>query len=231
MPLNEGAVSEILPFAPDATEAAGELEPLASYTAHTLRLRGHQPGLARLEIQNRANRQAAHIAAGVAQFIANRHAPGVLDDGDLDKVEMGLLDAIFNSPTLLGTPSTPTPDDVDDSEQITNTSWVRSFLQSMNFIKVDDFFQSFSASGWVKFPNGLILQWMFLNTVSGYHTLTFPVSFPNGCFLVIGSRLGSINANSSIVVFGNKSLSSCEVACVNGSSYLTVPINVFAIGY
>jgi hypothetical protein len=94
MPLNEGAVSEILPFAPDATEAAGELEPLASYAAHTLRLRGHQPGLARLEIQNRANRQTAHIAAGVAQFIANRHAPGVLDDGNLDALEAGLVAAI-----------------------------------------------------------------------------------------------------------------------------------------
>ena len=75
MPLNEGAVSEILPFAPDATEAAGELEPLASYTAHTLRLRGHQPGLARLEIQNRANRQAAHIAQTVPAGSYARRAP------------------------------------------------------------------------------------------------------------------------------------------------------------
>jgi len=96
MPLNEGAVSEILPFAPDATEAAGELEPLESYAAHMLRLRGHQPGLARLEIQNRANRQSAHIASGVAQFIANRYAPGVRDDGDLDKIEAGMETVIWD---------------------------------------------------------------------------------------------------------------------------------------
>ena len=34
------------------------------------------------------------MAAGLAQFIANRYAAGVRDDGDLDKVEDGLLYAI-----------------------------------------------------------------------------------------------------------------------------------------
>lgn len=94
MPLNEGAINEILPFCPDGTEAAGDLLSLAEYAAHTTRLRGHQKGLALREIENRALRQALLMSAGVAQYIANRYATGVLDNGDLDAIEEGLKSAL-----------------------------------------------------------------------------------------------------------------------------------------
>ncbi|WP_051258179.1 hypothetical protein [Desulfovibrio cuneatus] len=97
MPLNNNAVNEILPFAPEGLEGAGDLLPLDEYKTHPLRKRGHIPGIALREVQNRANRQAAHMAAGVAQFIANRYTPGVKDDGDLDKVEEGLMQAVLGS--------------------------------------------------------------------------------------------------------------------------------------
>ncbi len=94
MPLNEGAVNEIQPFAPEGLENAGDLMPLAEYSAHPMRRRGHMPGLALRELQNRASRQAGHMAAGLAQFIANRYPQGVKDDADLDKIEEGLSWAI-----------------------------------------------------------------------------------------------------------------------------------------
>lgn len=94
MPLNEGAINEIFPFAEEGQEAAGDILSLEEYAVHLLRKRGHMPGLALREVQNRAGRQAAHMAAGLAQFIANRYAPGVVDDADLDKVEAGLLAAV-----------------------------------------------------------------------------------------------------------------------------------------
>lgn len=94
MPLNDGAVNEILPFAPDGLESSGDLITLGEYADDDMRKRGHQPGLARRGLQNRAQRQAAHVVAGVAQFVANRHAAGVRDDGDLDAVEAGLEGAI-----------------------------------------------------------------------------------------------------------------------------------------
>jgi hypothetical protein len=94
MPLNENAISQILPFAPEGVEAAGDLFTLAEYEESILRVRGHQPGIAERGVQNRANRQAAYIAAGIAQFIANRYGPGVVDDGDLDAVEAGMAAAI-----------------------------------------------------------------------------------------------------------------------------------------
>ena len=95
MPLNDGAINDILQFAPQGIEADdGDLLTLASYQDSKLRLRGHQPGLAQRAVENRANRQATFMAAGLAQFVANRYAPGVVDDGDLDKVEAGLSEAI-----------------------------------------------------------------------------------------------------------------------------------------
>lgn len=94
MPLKNGAINEILQFAAEALEDAGDVLPLEAYKNHPMRLRGHMAGLALRELQNREARQATHVAAGLAQFIANRYAPGVRDDGDLDKIEQGLLEVL-----------------------------------------------------------------------------------------------------------------------------------------
>ena len=95
MPLNENAINEILPFAPDAQESSGDVLPLADYKTDSMRARGHQPGIARRDLANRVSRQAAHMAAGIAQFIANRYAAGVKDDGNLDALEAGMLEALW----------------------------------------------------------------------------------------------------------------------------------------
>lgn len=82
--------NEILPFAPQATVALSEILSLAEYTADSQRLRGNQPGIARLELVNTVLKQTSHMTAGLAQFIANRYDGGVKDDGNLDAVESGL---------------------------------------------------------------------------------------------------------------------------------------------
>ena len=88
--------NEILPFAPQATVALSEILSLADYTADSQRLRGNQPGIARLELVNTVLKQTSHMAAGLAQFIANRYDGGVKDDGNLDAVESGLQAAIMS---------------------------------------------------------------------------------------------------------------------------------------
>ena len=93
MPLNDGAVSQIYPFASEV--ASPNVMDLEEYRELDARRGGFASGLARSDELNRAWRQPSHIAAGVAQFIANRYAPGVLDDGDLDKVEDGMLQAVI----------------------------------------------------------------------------------------------------------------------------------------
>jgi hypothetical protein len=87
-------INEIYPFGTTGTVADGEVLTLAEYLADPQRLRGHQPGIARQALMNTTLRQISHMAAGLAQFIAKRYEPGVVDDSDLDKVEAGLVAAI-----------------------------------------------------------------------------------------------------------------------------------------
>lgn len=90
----ETPINEILPFAQDGIVDAGDLLSLDDYEKHPMRLRGHLPGIAERALQNMANRQSAHMAAGSAQFLANRYEAGVKDDGDLDKIEKAWLSVI-----------------------------------------------------------------------------------------------------------------------------------------
>lgn len=109
MPLNEGAVSEILLVAGEGTEAAGDLMSLDDFAASTLRLRGHQAGMAKREFQNRAMRQVSLIAAGLAQYMANRYAEGVVDNGNVDAIEAAMIAAVEQQiGDLIGEASTTT---------------------------------------------------------------------------------------------------------------------------
>lgn len=46
-----------------------------------------------------------------------------------------------------------------------------------------EYAQSFSGNGYVRFPNGLIIQWgSFVQAASWVGTVTFPIAFPNACF-------------------------------------------------
>mgnify|MGYP001734311679 CR=1 FL=1 len=100
--------NEILPFAPQATVALSEILSLAEYTADSQRLRGNQPGIARLELVNTVLKQTSHMTAGLAQFIANRYDGGVKDDGNLDAVESGLQAAIMSLVTGVTDPLSKT---------------------------------------------------------------------------------------------------------------------------
>lgn len=86
-------INEIYPFCNQGVDNR-DLEPLADYLADTQRLIGHQPGIARAQLANRQARQSSHMAAGLAQFLSRRYEAGVLDDGDLDKIEAALARVI-----------------------------------------------------------------------------------------------------------------------------------------
>lgn len=82
-------INDILTFCQPGVDNR-DLLPLGEYKADQQRLIGHQPGIARAKLANRAARQTAHICAGLAQFLARRYGPGVVDDGDIDKIEDAL---------------------------------------------------------------------------------------------------------------------------------------------
>lgn len=85
-------INEILEFAEDA--APENVFDFATYEAVAARLTGHVPGLADQRLENAVLRQLSRFCGGVAQFIAQRSAPGVVDDGDRAKIVEGLASAI-----------------------------------------------------------------------------------------------------------------------------------------
>ena len=85
--------NDILPFCSEGRDGE-DLLALAAYRTDAQRLIGHQRGIARRELENRVLRQTSHVAAGLAQFIANRYRGGVKDDGNLDAIEQGMAAAL-----------------------------------------------------------------------------------------------------------------------------------------
>lgn len=71
------AANNILQFAP--TDTGTNLLTQAAYLAASDRTNGNQPGLASARLVNKALRQATLMAAGLAQFIADRQATDVSD--------------------------------------------------------------------------------------------------------------------------------------------------------
>lgn len=89
------------------------------------------------------------------------------------------------SPAFSGTPTSPTPATSDNSTKIATTEFVRNLI---NQFKTDGTLGgiiggSLTQNGWVKFSNGLILQWG-----SGEGNFTFPISFTQTCFSVFLTR-------------------------------------------
>lgn len=60
---------------------------------------GFQSGIARSEELNKVWRQASTIASVIASFMANKSGEDVLDDGDLNKLQSTLLEALLNNST------------------------------------------------------------------------------------------------------------------------------------
>ncbi|MFK3690425.1 pyocin knob domain-containing protein [Agrobacterium tumefaciens] len=48
--------------------------------------------------------------------------------------------------------------------------------------------QSLVASGWQRLPSGLIIQWGKVGVAGGNAAITFPMAFPNACYVVVGSN-------------------------------------------
>lgn len=102
MPLNEGAINEILPFAINGTSAAGDIFDYATYQASTDRQRGNQVGIASRALVNTAMLQSSKIVSGLSQWIANRYTNGVPFDITVDEVETAFNQALQSFTFTLG---------------------------------------------------------------------------------------------------------------------------------
>ena len=92
------------------------------------------------------------------------------------------------SPAFSGTPTAPTASTSTNNTQIATTAFVRNLLNSGSFGTISA--ASLNTNGYVKFSNGLIIQWgSYSSGRQGYPTASnsfnFPIAFPSVCYSVV----------------------------------------------
>ena len=93
------------------------------------------------------------------------------------------LFALLNSPDFKGTPTAPTAAKTVNNTQIATTAFVHLLAGAANNGGIVD--SLLAQNGYVKFANGLILQWGYGNSES---TQTFPIKFTNSVIGIYGSK-------------------------------------------
>ena len=82
----------ILPFAQG--QGANVLSQ-TDYAGDSMRLQGHQPGVARSALENKVLRQCSAVASGVAEFIASRQSSNITDSNTPREIAVMLAKSVF----------------------------------------------------------------------------------------------------------------------------------------
>ena len=105
------------------------------------------------------------------------------------------------SPAFSGTPTSPTPATSDNSTKIATTAFVRNLI---NQFKTDGTLGgivggSLSQNGWVKFSNGLILQWGNNNGQERYSrkVYSFPVAYSSAVYMMSANPKGNVGTGAT----------------------------------
>lgn len=171
------------------------------------------------------------VASG--STVGNANRPIYMNGGTLSQCSIDLSTlAPKASPALTGSPTAPTQGTSDNSTKIATTAFVRNLI---NQLKNDGTLGgivggSLTQNGWVKFSNGLILQWGSANGTEGSNPpwYNFPISFPDICYQVVTNRKdngwSAVDGNSAGACDWNKT----QVRIYSNDG--TVPVNYIAIG-
>lgn len=231
------ATNEILPFATD--DIGTNLLTQAEYAADDEREIGHQPGIARSKLANKAMRQASLIAAGLAEFIADYQANNVTDSLTPQQIADYLLAAITANIPVVPDASTTTKGLIEIATAAEAQAYSSSLLaltpSTMNqALKGSN--QTLNSNGWQRLPGGLILQWGRSGQIphNTFITVTFPLAFPTACLNVVASTYNtSIGGQDGVINIGNLSRTSVPIGSNdNGAGTLALPGAYWsAIGY
>lgn len=224
------ATNEILPFA--STDTGTNLLTQAEYAADTQRTTGHQPGIARSKLENKALRQASLLAAGLAEFIADYQANNVTDSLTPQNIADYLLAAIAANFPVVPDASTTEKGKIEIATAEEAQTYASSLLAltpaTMNqALKGSN--QSLASNGYQKLPGGLILQWGMFGFTRGGTTNTWPISWPNGHFAsAIGDGAGD---SASLSLGGIQILSNSQFRAYNNFSDFVEQQFVVSFGY
>lgn len=174
----------------------------------------------------------APAASGSTVGSANR--PIYMNGGTLSQCSIDLSTlAPKVSPALTGSPTAPTQGTSDNSTKIATTAFVRNLI---NQLKNDGTLGgivggSLTQNGWVKYSNGLILQWGTYNMNSQSVSVTFPISFFNSCLNVIGVATRANDSDGKTPGYDATSISKTGFICTNGTNHLVnLNMRYLAIG-
>lgn len=141
------------------------------------------------------------VASG--STVGNANRPIYMNGGTLSQCSIDLSTlAPKVSPALTGSPTAPTQGTSDNSTKIATTAFVRNLI---NQFKTDGTLGgivggSLTQNGWVKFSNGLILQWGYFNQNSfsdKTYTVSFPIVFTNTLYIVTAIDKGKGDSSYS----------------------------------
>ena len=155
----------------------------------------------------------APAASGSTVGSANR--PIYMNGGTLSQCSIDLSTlAPKVSPALTGSPTAPTQGTSDNSTKIATTAFVQNLI---NQLKNDGTLGgivggSLTQNGWVKYSNGLILQWGI--TSDGKKGVSFPIVFKN----VYALTMGNLNNTSWAPHFRDVTTTGFK-ATVEGTNY------------
>ena len=186
----------------------------SEYKEATQRVGGVMPGMALSRMHNKMYYQWSAMCKAIANLIVN-HGHDCMDS-DVDGITRYLEEAIvgaatteitahrtaseldhpeksvhkkhlhqdaYESPALTGTPTAPTPPSGSNNTQLATTEFVA--LSKTGIVA-----SNLAENGWVKFANGLIVQWGIVKNGNGTQRVSFPISF--------GSKVFHINFSSTI---------------------------------
>ena len=129
------------------------------------------------------------------------------------------------SPAFSGTPTSPTPATSDNSTKIATTEFVRNLI---NQFKTDGTLGgiiggSLTQNGWVKFSNGLILQW----GSGGKGTKTLPIVYTKWYIPVVayGNNINWQPENSAVTAY-KVSLSQLNIWAKEGSNFWFITVGI-----
>ena len=142
----------------------------------------------------------APAASGSTVGSANR--PIYMNGGTLSQCSIDLSTlAPKVSPALTGSPTAPTQGTSDNSTKIATTAFVRNLI---NQLKNDGTLGgivggSLTQNGWVKYSNGLILQWGNNNGQGSFSrkVYSFPVAYSSAVYMMSANPKGNVGTGAT----------------------------------
>ena len=118
--------------------------------------------------------------------------------------------AYTESPAFSGSPTAPTPGTSDNGTRVATTAFVQSLINSLKgSIGGTIVASNLAQNGYVKFSNGLILQWGTVKGVANGKQYNFPISFINNILGAATNKnwrggYGAVDGNSAGIELINK---------------------------